>query len=150
MKIDIQKYWDKDLCPIINGIIFANSVVKMLEPKHADEFTYIPQFSGTTSIEEINSVDDLKLTTICKMKSLEVEEANLRIYCGEGSWGSEGFVAVCDIADDKLQWIAYFDYSNPMVKVEYLNGKIVSYSNLGHKWEFNISTPENVLVSLTK
>lgn len=148
MNYDIQLLWEEGRCPIISGIIYSDGTVKILNPKEEEQYNYVPEYSRSTTMDEISKVEEIEYTHIYKYKSIEIAESKLKVYFGEGAWGSEGFVAICDSIEDKLQWIAYFDYSNPMIKVEYTNGIISAYSNLGHKWIFDLKCPENVKVEL--
>jgi hypothetical protein len=147
-KEEFSKLWDNDLCPIINGIIYADGTIKILNPKEAKKYYDIPEYCGIESIYSLSDKEYVGFTDIYKRKHVEIIDLNLRIYCGEGSWGSEGFVAVCDVIEgnELLRWIAYFDYSNPIERVEYNDGIIIAYNNHGHKWMFNISYPEKVEV----
>ena len=145
-----KHFWENDLCPIINGIIYANGTIKILNPKTnmKNEYEYLPDFCGVMTIYEMSQKSEIQYTNIMKRQPIEVNAFNLLIYCGEGSWGGEGFVAVCERlgSSEKLNWIAYFDYSNPMERIEYQNNKIIAYSILGRKWVFDIENPEKVEV----
>jgi hypothetical protein len=144
----VSRYWEKDLCPIINGIIYADGSIKILAARKASKNIYIPAYKETTSINELNKNGELKFTNLYKRDPIYIVTMNLLVYCGETGFGGEGFVAVCEKNDNNedFKWIALFDYSNPMEKVEYVNKKIVAYSNLGHRWSFETTNPENIMV----
>lgn len=146
---NIAYYWENDLCPIVNGIIFADGSIRQLNPKESSQQYYdIPEYSGIETIDKLREKEEIGITNIYKRKPIQIAELNILIYCGDGSWGGEGFVAVCEKYEGRemLKWIAYFDYSNPMEKVEYIDSNIVAYSNLGHRWIFNIDRPQDVSV----
>jgi hypothetical protein len=149
---DINYYWQNNLCPIINGIIFKDGTIKTMNPKEVSQCNYIPEYSGTKNINSKSEIEEISFTSIYKRKPVKIPELNLLVYCGEGSWGGEGFVAVCEEHEDNevLNWIAYFDYSNPMERVEYKDKKIFAYSNLRHKWIYDAFCPENVTVEFYK
>lgn len=148
MNYNLQLLWKDGRCPLISGILYADGTVKILNPKQVVEYNDVPEYSGTTTIQELSKLGEIYYTHIYKHKYIEITELELKVYYGEGSWGSEGFIAVCDSKQDSLQWIAFFEYSNPIINVEHVNGKIYAYSNLGHKWVFDIRHPENVRVEL--
>jgi hypothetical protein len=90
------------------------------------------------------------------MTSLQVlcdqtyNELDLRIQGGEGSCGSEGFIALSEISTQNLLWLAYFDCSNPFEKVSIEQNKVYAISNLRHIWPFPMKSPENFDVSISK
>lgn len=144
----LNNLWKKEKCPVVNGVIFANGVIKKLEPKEVHQNVEVPEYTGDITIENLG--EECGLTDLYKCMKIDLEELNLRVWCGETSWGSEGFIAVSDYTDDNLIWISCLDYSNPIQKVEFLDGKIYATSNLGYLWIYDINNPENVLVEWNK
>ncbi len=75
-------------------------------------------------------------------------QRNLSVYCGEGGFGGDGYVALVSAESDEPIWIAFFDTSNPFVSVELTADNVIATSNHGNRWSFPIEAPEKVTVSI--
>ncbi|HMK46979.1 MAG TPA: hypothetical protein VK436_10170 [Methanocella sp.] len=144
METSIESLWKAEKCPIVNGIIYPNGSVKLLNPKYVDGFKRIPEYSGITTIKKLSETREVDFTYLIECECINVDVMNLKIYCGGAGLGGDGFVAVSH--DDELMWIAFFEYSNPMIKVEWKHSKVIAYSNVGDKWIFDVHNPEFVKV----
>jgi NAD(P)H-hydrate repair Nnr-like enzyme with NAD(P)H-hydrate epimerase domain len=71
---------------------------------------------------------------------------NLRAYCGQGGFGGDGFVALCQADTDDPLWVAFFESSNPFVSVSLLANSVVGKTTLDRKWTFPIENPERCTI----
>ncbi len=145
----IQTAWKDEQCAMINGIVWGSGLMKLLD------IDFIHDSKG--SIYVINAVKEmdagelkksglLELTDIIQLAELFENEKGIRISCGEGGWGGEGFVAVSRIEGDYLIWIAFFDVSNPFVKISFHENEIFGVTNLGNTWKFPVDAPDRLKV----
>ena len=142
----LQSLWDKNECPILNGVMFADGFVEHVKPHDQ------PRPVGTMSLtcQERTSIDyQAKLPVAGVIPSCRAEDRSTGIVAigGEGGMGSDGFVAVTDFAN-RLQWIAFFDFSNPFVSVGFRNGEVIAENNLGERWHFPLSSPSRIKVEV--
>jgi hypothetical protein len=63
-------------------------------------------------IHDLERQGDPHWTHIYKQFECADDARNLRAWCGETSWGSEGFVALATADSDQPIWIAILDGSN--------------------------------------
>lgn len=90
--------------------------------------------------------NELGFSSIIVNKKLESSDKQINVYCGEGSFGGDGFVVVESQTDFKVKWIAFFETANPFEKLEIFEDKIFAYNNLNEKWIFDIYNPSNLIV----
>jgi len=112
--------WREDRCPSVEGMVFADGRIVLLQAEWElgaeypeKMFAYRAQKDGVTSIGELKQNGELEWTYIARLVSPADERDNLRVWCGETSWGSEGFVALATADTDQPIWIAMFGNSNP-------------------------------------
>lgn len=64
---------------------------------------------------------------------------------GECGMGSDGFVALQATDDpDSLQWLAFFDFSNPFESVSFAGDFVEVRNNIGEEWCFDRSSPREI------
>ena len=63
---------------------------------------------------------------------------------GEESYGSERFIAYI-AADEKLNWVIYFEKSNPFINAIELSGQLLEVeSNANYKVILDLENPVNI------
>ena len=72
---------------------------------------------------------------------------NLKVLCGEGDYGSDGFIALLDLELNTLKWLAFFENSNPFENVEIHYDHLVGITNLHYRWRFNLKNPQQLDIS---
>ena len=65
------------------------------------------------SLAELYSSDPQNFSTLCILNEIDCPILGLIIVCGEGSWGTDGFVAAIDRYSNELNWLLFSDRSNP-------------------------------------
>ncbi len=145
----IQEKWREELCPGLNGVLFFNGEMILMEcallMQESSTQVRVQPLARSTLKSAMEFNENL-WTCITELASSSWEEGDLRLSCGEGSMGSDGYVAAARISDDQLIWIAFFDCSNPFHKIKIVDKKAVAISTHGHMWIFPVEHPERVSV----
>lgn len=139
----IQKRWEKRQCLILSGLIFGDGQIVRFEiPKTSVcELIVIERLDIETAIVKFGDY----WTNLIPTCEVHCQEDDLLIEAGEGSYGSEGYVAVSRISDGNLVWLAYFDYSNPFYDLSIDEEKaIVAKTTHNDIWRFNLDKPHQI------
>lgn len=139
--------WGAEQCPMLNGITVANGAHHPVKPIDAPR-TQLPLRLGYSQAHPLPDTALLQWASVnllCESQSLPLR---LKIKAGEGSMGSDGVIALFDEADH-LQWIAFFDFSNPFERVRFEGETVVAENNLGEKWRLPIEQPWAVTIEAT-
>lgn len=145
----LQVKWQDGLCPIINGVVFSNGRVVLLEFKHErmnGEREVHLRKCGEKSLESVLDGDCSFFTGITELCSVECEGSDKRLVGGEGGMGGDGFVALTSGRGDHLEWIAFFENSNPFIRLACQDGSALAQSTYGDRWSFPITNPEKATV----
>ncbi len=138
----INELWDKEKLPTKDGIYFANG----------ESFSFMAQFYPYVFIEKGESfslVDFLNqnpddVTVIDIFKKIKIQTGGTCLL-GEGSHGSEGFIAYIT-SDEKLNWVIYFEESNPFINaVELPNTFLEVESSANYKLILDLKNPINIV-----
>jgi hypothetical protein len=147
----IQQMWKTLEWPIRNGIYFGDDRVIPLDVSinwDARGPTISSKILASVRLSEVKFHE--KKTSLIQLCERSYPDANLCVYGGEGSWGSEGFVAVSKLTTGELVWLAYFEYSNPFDEVELVGDNVLGVSTYDHVWKFPLSSPDSLSVDVTK
>ncbi|HEX5718822.1 MAG TPA: hypothetical protein VF179_21855 [Thermoanaerobaculia bacterium] len=98
-----------------------------------------------TDIETL-SREGLEWTTLGSLTEVLDSTGNIRVCGGEGGMGADGFVAVAEASQNRLQWIAFFENSNPFVEVGLEGNQITAKTSLPYVWRFPLDSPADVWV----
>jgi hypothetical protein len=138
-------------CPGINSICYSNGEVQLIDIivdwKHP--VVYEIHLGIKTSIAELERENKLSWNDCVIRDQIITDEPKVEILCGEGNLGADGFIAVIN-ASDKLDWVAFFDCSNPFVKLAFKDGVIYAESSLGHTWKLPLLSPHNLTIERPK
>ena len=146
----IQQMWEDKSWPIRNGIYFADdtvAVLKILMPWENSEEAVSVSVAGSATLEQAEELRENKETHLAQLCEQANVGLDLRVVGGEGSHGSEGFIAVIELSTRHLVWLAYFDCSNPFEKVSLENGIVTAISNLRHAWHLPLTEPATLTVN---
>ncbi|ANO87882.1 hypothetical protein KV337_004988 [Escherichia coli] len=135
---NIIQLWEDGLLPIKDAIYFSNGesflckITSYPTPciEKNGEFDFSAFYEKNK--DEVTDID----------KSREVKLAN-NCYCciGEGSYGSEGFIAYLD-ENKNLVWVLYSEESNPFINItEYTSDIIIVESSSNIRLRININNP---------
>lgn len=141
--------------PIASGVFFGDGRWIPVQPQMIDELAsgsagsrYVIHPGVSRNIEELGREESDGFAAITELveESASDESRNLRVCCGEGSYGGDGFVALLRADDGSPIWVAFFEDSNPFVSVRLTESEAIGVTNLGHEWRFPIDAPERVRV----
>jgi outer membrane protein assembly factor BamB len=160
--IDMQSQWDNGFCPAINGIVYADGRVSLFVVSDRwNDNEKRPDYQITPgehiTIQELANKQLLHWSSVGRAKRyLNIPEDDIHfvrlpainkvVVVGGGSWGDDGFVALCNSENGAFIWIAFFTCSNPFEKVRIENDIIIATNNHGNIWKFPIDNPENITV----
>ena len=142
----LQTLWEDAECPILNGVMFAEGFADQIQPFDQPR----PPGIATLTVERrifLGSYAKLQVAGVVPLCRSEDRLMGLVAVAGEGGLGADGFLAVTDMANF-LRWIAFFDFSNPFVRVELKGGKVLAENNLGEKWRIALAIPSRIVVEV--
>ena len=145
--MDIYKEWKNGRLPIINGIVYEDGSIEWINIDYDSNYRRIINRGSNLSINDLISKSELHFSAISTCYQTENKTKGVTLYCGGGSYGSEGYVVLESNVESKLIWIAFFEESNPFEKIEFINDKIIVYNNLREKWSFDLKNPTNLSIT---
>lgn len=149
--IRLLDFKDHQKCPGINGISYPNGDVQLIDITVDWKYPvlYEIKLGLKTSIAELERENKLSWNDCVICDQIVTEEPEIEILCGEGNLGADGFIAVIN-ASDKLDWVAFFDCSNPFLKLAFKEGIIYAESSLGHIWKLPLQSPHYLTIEHPK
>lgn len=141
VQLFIQEMWRDSQVPLIDGVLLDTGVLYAVE--------YFPvtlrgvKGVGARLVPELPSSIQMSedLATIDELDATEDPSAGLRYSCGEGSYGSDGYLACTNLSDGALRWLAFLQQSNPFVQVRVREHSVEATNNHGHVWTFSQGDP---------
>jgi hypothetical protein len=143
----LQEMWDQEQCPIVNGIIFATGAVRHLEMDPAGRASGHRGHlivGSETSLAELEKSGRLSCTYYTEMGEAIDQSLGIRVVCGGGGMGSDGFIALLRLPANCVEWIAFFDFANPFTDVRVVDNNIETHNNLGEEWSLSIEAPQSI------
>ncbi|TFF39194.1 hypothetical protein [Mucilaginibacter psychrotolerans] len=133
-------------CPVVDGIVFSDATIQLFEVSAtwAPRYKFEIQKAAITSIAELEAKGELYWAGCGILDNYTANERALKVVCGEGSYGNDGFIAVINLATWHTMWIAYFTSSNPFCKVSLEQDQVVAMSTYDCIWKFDLNKPANV------
>jgi hypothetical protein len=148
--MDLQSQWNEMMCPLVNGITFADGTIQRLELDVLYRSGGGAKVSVTkgplTDVSVLASLNELHWTELITLCEDVDEERDLKVLAGEGGMGADGFVALTTARDNSLRWIAFFDSSNPFKRVKLEDRQVVATSSHSNTWMFPLESPAEVSV----
>lgn len=141
--MDISNLWRQRRLPVVNGVIFGDGSVKLLDVEQNDGHMIVRKL-GSTVLDVVMQDPRLAMTGCIVTMEKQLPDGTAVVAVGEGSWGGDGFVSVVDARNSVTKWVAVFDCSNPFIEVQIVGATVVAISNLGHRWCFPMEAPERV------
>jgi hypothetical protein len=124
---DIEKLYSQYKLPVINGIITKDDFMKISFKDGKLECIRSVFDNISLREEECSDIDIVKKT----------EREDYTLYCGEGSYGGDGFIMIAD-KNDKIRWLLFHERINPIENVEIENNIIIGINNCKKRYEFKI------------
>lgn len=124
----IGELWDEGVLPIKDGIYFSNG----------DSISLAVRFYPKQLIEKGDFFDLVSflaenpdyLTNVDPTKIILLSNGD-QCFLGEGSYGSEGFIAYKNLKGD-LTWVMYFERSNPFINAKELSNNRIEVESSGN------------------
>jgi hypothetical protein len=140
---ELQRLWLELRSPIKNGIMYPSGEFYPIDddrdPKMQDRIGE-PVHGSRLTTHDYSSTSSLSIAS-----TLHIENSRCIAVVGDGSWGSDGFVAVTSLANE-LMWIAFFDFSNPFLTVAFEREFLFARNSHGETWQFALSHPTSLSV----
>lgn len=134
------KLWRKGRLPLLNGLLLGDG--RCFAVKHNVPYSAVLNITPQDIIidpDQDYSAIDIMAETVYN---------DNHIYCGEGSFGGDGFVI--ELSDiNKIAWLFIHDNANPFVSMQILNGVLYIQNNCQITWRFNLANPLDMAVDLT-
>lgn len=135
-----QKLWAREHLPILNGLLLADG--RYFAVGHD-----VPESDVLTITPQILNVDpDYDYSAAVTLA--ETAWDNGMIYCGEGSFGGDGFVMVVSGNGD-MRWLFMHEHANPFVNLQIENDMLYIQNNCLVTWRFSLKNPLDMSVDLT-
>lgn len=136
----IVDLWDEHLLPIKDAVYFADGTAFSIDItsypvpsfEKGNDFYFSDFFKNNS--DEITDVD------LFKKKSLSDKGW---LCFGEGSYGSEGFIAYLN-SDETLEWVLYSEDSNPFVEMKEVEGFVYVKSSSNICLKIKINDPRQI------
>lgn len=108
----IERLWLADNLPIQDGLYRADGATYgvQLDASAKGGLKVLAPFS----LEEFLSLHPDMVTSVDTTVERPLPDGSGYLFCGEGSYGSEGFFGLLD-QHRKLVWVVYLENSNPFV-----------------------------------
>jgi hypothetical protein len=144
----IENFIEHLECPIVNGIIFPNETVTLIdvEVQWNKPTKYNFKIGKNVPVAEISKGEVYAWTSCVILCELLDEKNKILVLSGEAGFGGDGFVAVIDLISKKTKWIAFFDCSNPFDGLILKGQYLLASSTLNCVWQFHIINPTELVV----
>ncbi len=146
---DINREWKSGRLPIINGILYEDGSMDCINIDF-DVRERTVEYIRKVHINELLSQGEIGFSYITVNNKVIHLEKQITVYCGEGSYGGDGFVVVQSNVGIGILWIAFFETANPFISIEITDNTIYAINNLKEKWSFNIDNPKEINIVMLK
>ena len=140
MEININTLWTASKLPVIDGIFYADGNYQKLEIITDQNFHRklipVPELTPDISI-----ISDISVTA-------EYDFQNYHIFCGESSYGGDGFVTAVSSESNQIAWFAFWEEANPFIKIRSHETKLEITNNLHEVWQFDLSDSKSVKIAI--
>src|SRR5262249_41447103 len=108
----IQHKWQSEERPLFNGVLFATGEIvlreclTLRESGASSTSIKVRTLARSTLASYLAYNDEGAWTGITSMGTVDAEQGT--VVFGEGSWGGDGFVALCERGGERLTWMAFF------------------------------------------
>ncbi|PTQ94085.1 hypothetical protein C8P68_107148 [Mucilaginibacter yixingensis] len=135
-------------CPIINGIIYSDGTIQLLDVKLEFQplIKYSVRSADKTSINSLENKGNLYEGSCAVLARIIDDKNNIEVIAGEASYGSDGFVAVIDLESKEMIWLVYLTESNPFNQLVIEEDYLIAKTTLDCIWRFNLKNPIDISV----
>lgn len=141
--------WENREILIVNGIIFPNGQIDIFTIEESSKGKYA-QHTDRKNIQELYDENEVYFSSVIINHQILTPDKQFEIFCGEGSSGGDGFIIVTSIEGNGYEWIAFFEDSNPFIKVEFENDRVYGINTLNERWSFNMQNPTDINIEVMR
>lgn len=142
----LNNFWLSREMPDVSAIYLHSGIVYPVEMTRGK--TVATTLLSSTTLDAILAADPAFSTIDAYFQQdFIVASTTFEVLCGEGSSGSEGFVAAS--GDKGIFWIAFFSDSNPFMSAKVVGETIFVTNNLDEVWQFPIYSPQDFHIAQT-
>jgi hypothetical protein len=148
----IQEKWAEGFGLQVEGIVHATGAIVLCECNKVRSGSGLPMevsILGQSRVFEVLAENKDPWVQITECDSLILDSRNLRLSCGEGAMGNEGYVAVCDGITSQLIWFAFFTCSNPFSEIRFEEGALIVETSYEQEWSFPLDAPQALSIRPT-
>lgn len=129
--------------PNVSGIIFPDGFIQLVNVSVKWETfpSFQVELDGSTTVETLKSQGQLSWSDGAILGKTISDDGAFEAVCGEGDFGSDGFVAVVHADSQKLAWLAAFNCSNPFNFISFKEACVCAESTTGTVWCFPLNYP---------
>lgn len=124
--------WKEEKIPVLQGIVTSAGLYYKIENTES-------QFIVSKPIPFSFDFSGMYFSAVYSTFTMDFDKYIL--YCGEGSWGSDGFVYIENKNTKDLVWCFIGDF-NPIIKCTLSDSVLVAENNNGCKYIFEFQNPE--------
>jgi len=127
----------------VDGIAFPSGVVTLMTSFTMRTGTTIrchAQPLADTSVASLLEYDESIWVPVTTLDSLGWTPA-IKIVCGEGPMGNEGFVAATEPQSNFPLWVLFSSHSNPFTALSREGDHIVAEAGYGQSWRIPVAEP---------
>jgi hypothetical protein len=140
--------WANMRAPIVDGIMFPDGRVVLLMCSYmrnsAGRQVLSVRRGRRTRLEAV--AREGWESSLAENSTAECRARNglsVRVSCGEGSLGGDGYVAATDLSMKRLLWLVFCTVSNPFVAVRVKQDVVIVESTLPSVWRIPLLEPAN-------
>lgn len=143
---EIENFVDHLECPSLNGIVYPDGKIQLINllVNWGSPTSYKLLLGNQTSISALEEQGNLSWSGCTILHSTENVTLGIKAICGEGDYGSDGFLAVFDLTLGQLKWLAFFNSSNPFDKIKIEKKYISAFSTAQCQWNFKLDDPVSI------
>lgn len=144
----LQRQWDAGRVLHVNGIVFGSGRVLLFSGGTVRSGTSVRAVAAPladTSVASILKYGDDPWVQVTQLASLDWS-SDVRIACGEGAMGNEGYVAAVNRVEGSLIWVLFSTCSNPFISAARDGEEIVVEGGYDQVWRIPFEMPENLVI----
>jgi hypothetical protein len=145
----IQKKWSGGFGLHVQGYVYGTGRVLLCDCKKiksGKSLSTSVSVAGESTLDSILASEEDPWVDLTECDSKNFEDKNIRLSCGEGAMGNEGYVAVSDLNTKRLIWMAFFTCSNPLTEIKFENETIIAENTYEQEWVFPVLNPEALTI----
>ena len=126
--------------PLMNGILYPDGTFHQVVICQLGRHSFQLEKYQEKKVD-ISEVEWIEFDTLSEVRP---SDSDFCVKAGEGAFGGDGFVLLTK--HEVVEWIAFFENSNPLSIVEADDEKAIVESDLGLRLSIPFSNPQNLYV----